>query len=64
MSKEKSEYKQIITPTGQSYFGLCLPFKLMVQDPKIKELKEVTVKFKVLGTWKEHWPLAKIIEII
>jgi hypothetical protein len=64
MSKEKSEYKQIITPNADSYFGMYLPNKLMVKDPKVKELQEVKVKFKILGTWKEHWPLAKVIEII
>jgi len=64
MCKEKSDYKQIITPNSDSFFGPYLPHKLMVKDPKIKELKEVKVKFKVIGTWKEHWPLAKVIEII
>ena len=64
MSKEKSEYKQIITPNDSTFFGPYLPMKLMVKDPKVKELKEVKVKFKILGTWKEQWPLAKVIEII
>ena len=75
MSKEKSEYKQIITPNPlpsntmfkefvTSYFGGYLPNKFMVSDKKVKELKEVKVKFKILGTWKEQWPLVKVVEIL
>jgi len=36
----------------------------MVADKSVKELSEVKVKFKVMKTWKEHWPQAKVIEII
>ena len=54
MSKEKSEYKQIITPNpsldqtifkniDQLYFNPYLSKKFMVLDKKVKELKEVKV---------------------
>ncbi len=54
MSKEKSEYKQIITPNPlldqtifknieQLYFNPYLSKKFMVLDKKVKELKEVKV---------------------
>ena len=72
MSKEKSEYKQIIYPSpstsdsafAPSFFGSSLPSKFMVADKSVKELKEVQVKFKILKAWKDHWPQAKVIEII
>ena len=71
MSKEKSEYRQIVFPNPlpansifknfiPSYFSPYLPNKLMVSDKKVKDLKEVKVKFRVTGSWKEHWPLVKI----
>ena len=47
-----------------NFFANKLPIKFMVQDKKIKELKEVVVKFIILGTWKDKWPLAKVIEIV
>ena len=51
MSKEKSEYKQIIFPNPKEntigfkpdYFAPCLPSKFMVLDKKVKELKELKV---------------------
>jgi len=36
----------------------------MVSDKNVKELTEVKVKFKVMKTWKENWPQAKVIEVI
>ena len=70
-NKEKSVYNQIITPFPidhksfePNFFADKLPIKFMVQDKKIKELKEVVVKFIILGTWKDKWPLAKVLEIM
>lgn len=73
MNKEKSDYRQIVVPNPlpansvfknfiPSYFSHFLPNKMMVSDKKVKELKEVKVKFRVLGSWKEQWPLVKIEE--
>ena len=71
MSKEKSQYSQIITPFPidhktfePNFFANKLPIKFMVDDKKVKELKEVVVKFTILGTWKNKWPLVKVIEIL
>ena len=69
MSKEKSEYKQIVYPSDQEgiklqHFNSYLPKKLMVFDKKVKELQEVKVRFKLLNAWKDAWPQCKIIEII
>ena len=71
MSKEKSIYSQIITPFPvdhktfePNFFANKLPIKFMVQDKKVKELKEVVVKFTILGTWKDKWPLAKVVQIL
>ena len=70
LNKEKMEYKQIIYPNPSkedfvaAYFNAVLPQKLMVADKSVKELKEVKVKFKLMKTWKEHWPQAKVVEII
>tara|TARA_B110000285_G_C14701710_1_gene413748 strand:+ start:321 stop:557 length:237 start_codon:yes stop_codon:yes gene_type:complete len=71
LNKEKMDYKQIIYPNPKdkesfigAYFNAVLPHKLMVSDKSVKELSEVTVKFKILKTWKEHWPQAKVVEII
>jgi len=71
MSKEKSEYAQIVYPNDKEnkigfkadHFGAVLPHRLMVLDKKIKELKEVKVEFKVLG-WKENWATCKVIKIV
>ena len=49
MSKEKSEYRQIIYPNPNSsvspfepsLFGTVLPSKFMVSDKSVKELEEV-----------------------
>jgi|TARA_B110000305_G_scaffold86337_1_gene97250 hypothetical protein len=35
------------------HFNAYLPKKLMVADKKVKELNEVTVRFKILNAWKE-----------
>ena len=72
-SKEKSIYAQIIYCNPKNtdikdfegnYFNNYLPHRFMVLDKKVKELKECKVRFKILGTWREGWPLAKIIEVI
>jgi len=57
MSKEKSEYKQIIFPNPDSnkigfvpdVFGPCLPSRFWLTDKKVKECKEVKVDFKILN---------------
>jgi len=36
----------------------------MVADKKVKYLEEVQVRFKILGTWREGWPLAKVLEVL
>ena len=69
MSKEKSEYRQIVYPkelegVKLQHFNAYLPKKLMVADKKVKELNEVKVRFKLLNAWKDHWPHCKILEII
>lgn len=71
MSKEKSEYKQIVFPNPTDfkinfkpdYFAKYLPNKFLVTDSKIKELKEVKVDFKILNTWKDQWPTCKILKV-
>lgn len=71
VSKEKSEYKQFIFPSPldakikfiADQFGAHLPFKLLIVDKKIKECRDVRVDFKILNTWNDNMPTAKVIKM-
>jgi len=46
-----------------NFFNPYLPQRFMVSDKKVKYLEEVKVKFKILNTWREGWPMARVLEV-
>ena len=54
--KENNKWRQVIEADE-----LTLPRNIMVNDKKVKQLKEKRVKFQIVG-WKNSWCLAKLVD--